>query len=137
MTRSRNKTNAVKVELDGRVFDSKKEAKRYAELKLLEKAGKISELRCQVKYELIPAQYETIDTGEVFRKGNLKGEKKYKKTCLERAWTYTADFVYIQDGKEVVEDVKGYRDPSSGTYARYTLARKMMLHKYGIKIQEV
>ena len=94
----------------GKVFDSKKEANRYCELHLLEKAGKIKSLRCQVKYELIAKQ---------------KGEHRNERNC-----TYIADFVYEQDGKEVVEDTKGVRT------AVYVVKRKLMLEKYGISIVE-
>lgn len=41
------------------------------------------------------------------------------------------------DGKTVVEDVKGYRDPSSAAYAKFVIKRKLMLERYGIQIQEV
>ena len=75
------------VKTDG--FDSKREAKRAAELRLLERAGEITNLHFQVQYVLIPAQYE--------------GGK-----CVERACTYEADFVYVRDGKTVVEDAKGF-----------------------------
>lgn len=103
---------------DGIEFDSRKEAARYAELVLLQKAGNISDLRLQVKYELIPAQY-------------IDGK------CAERAVSYKADFVYIRDGETIVEDVKGYKDPKSTAYAQYTIKRKLMLQKYGIRIREV
>ena len=51
--RSRNKFGAVKVKLDGHTFDSKAEAKRYGELKLLERAGKITDLEVHPKYDLV------------------------------------------------------------------------------------
>lgn len=76
-------------ELDGIKFHSAKEAKRYAQLKLYEKGKLISDLRLQVKFELIPKL--TINN----------------KT--ERSISYVADFVYMQDGKQVVEDVKGMK----------------------------
>lgn len=88
------------------VFDSGREAERYYELRLLERAGKISGLRRQVPYVLIPAQ---------------KGE---------RACKYIADFVYMENGEEIVEDCKGYRTEV------YRLKRKMMLYIHGIKIRE-
>ena len=75
-------------------YDSKKEAKRAAELKLLEKAGVISNLQEQVVYELIPAQYRIVN-----------GKKK----CIERAMKYIADFQYVENGDTVVEDAKGFR----------------------------
>ena len=103
-----------KVMLNGLWFDSMKEAKRYTELSLLQKAGKITDLQTQVKYELIPAQK---------RNGKV----------VERAVHYIADFVYTEDGETVVEDVKS---PATKTPV-YTLKRKLMLWEYGIKIREV
>lgn len=121
-----------KVTVDGIEFDSKKEAQRYAELKLLQRAGKISGLELQRVFELIPAQYET------FPRYGKKGQPlKDGKRCLEQSVVYKADFVYIQDGEIVVEDVKGYRDPASAGYAKFVLKRKMLLYFYGIKIKEI
>lgn len=110
MRKYRNK----KVSLDGMVFDSKLEARRYQELKLLERAGEIEELRTQVKYTLIPSQ-------------------KLDNRVVERAVTYTADFVYRlkSSGETVVEDTKGMKTD------KYILKRKMMLYFHGIKIKEV
>lgn len=124
-----------KVFYDGIEFDSKKEAARYAELKLLEKAGKIKNLELQKVYELIPAQFE--ETGEVYTKGKNAGQPKRGK-CIEQSVTYKADFSYIdENGKQVVEDVKGYRDPAGGAQARYIIKRKLMLYVHGIKITEI
>lgn len=118
-----------KITLDGITFDSRKEANRYRELKLLEKAGKISHLRLQVKFILIPAQYE--QSKEKYQRGAKKGLYKRGK-LLERECAYIADFVYIDaDGKKIVEDTKGMRTKD------YIIKRKLMLHKYGIKIKEV
>ena len=124
-----------KILYDGIEFDSKKEVKRYSELKLLERAGKIKDLELQKVFVLIPAQYE--QTNEVYKKGAKQGQPKRGK-CIEQAVTYKADFVYInENGKQVVEDVKGYRDPSSGAFARYIIKRKLMLYIHGIKIVEI
>lgn len=124
-----------KVTYDGIEFDSKKEVKRYIVLKDLEAAGKITGLELQKVYTLIPAQYE--ETGEVYTKGKNAGKPKRGK-CIEQAVTYKADFAYIDEsGMQVVEDVKGYRDPASGSYARYIIKRKMMLYFYGIRITEI
>lgn len=102
-----NKYGARKVTApDGQVFDSRREYRRYCELKLLERAGKISALCRQVKYVLIPKQ---------------EGE---------RACTYVADFVYLQDGEQIVEDCKGYQTEA------YKIKRKLMLFQYGIRIKE-
>ena len=135
--RSKNKLGNKKVVCDGIEFDSKREAKRYAELKLLLRAGKISDLRLQVCYELIPTAYEDIPTGEIYKRGEHKGEPKMKRVCIEHGVDYIADFVYTENGKTVVEDAKGYRDPHSATYMIFVIKRKLMLHRYGIRVREV
>lgn len=104
--------------------DSKREAKRKQELELLERSGAISDLNCQVPFELIPAQYEYP-----------MGDKGKRGRCLERACSYIADFVYMKDGERIVEDVKGYK--GGGAYSVYTIKRKLMLERYGIRIKEV
>lgn len=116
-----NKYSAEKIEIGGMKFDSKKEARRYGELKMLEDAKIITGLRRQVKYVLIPSQRD--------EKGKV----------IERECAYYADFVYFdtEKGETVVEDVKGYRDSNSAAYAKYTIKRKLMLERYGIRIKEV
>lgn len=110
-----NKYNAKKVVIDGEVFDSRKEYYRWCDLRLLERAGKISELKRQVKYVLIPAQRD--------ENGKL----------IEREVSYIADFEYRQDGVRVVEDTKGYK--RGAAYQLFTIKRKLMLLK-GIKVKE-
>lgn len=102
-----SKYNAKKTMVDGLVFDSKREAARWCELKLLERGGEITDLRRQVRYRLIPSQDG------------------------ERPCDYVADFVYTEKGREVVEDVKGHKTPE------YVIKRKLLQHTYGIKIKEV
>lgn len=126
--RSKEKYNAKKVVIDDITFDSKKEANRYCELKMLERAGKIKNLELQKVFELIPAQYEEND--EVYKSGKNAGQQKRGK-CIEKAVKYIADFVYTEDGKMVVEDTKGFRT------TEYILKRKMLLYFYGIRIKEV
>ena len=132
----RNKYGAKQITdpATGYVFDSKAEFYRWCELRLLERAGKISGLQRQVKYELLPAVYETIT-----RVSEKTGkELKPKQKLVEAAVNYIADFVYTDEhGKTVVEDVKGYREPSSAGYAKFVIKRKLMLHIYGIRIHEV
>lgn len=111
---------------NGQIADSRKEARRYEELLMLQRAGKISDLRSQVPYELIPAQYETYE-----RYGKNGNRLKDGIKLVERAATYVADFVYTEDGKTVVEDTKGVRT------ADYIIKRKLMLHIHGIRIQEI
>lgn len=135
--KNNTKLNNQAVVIDGIEFQSKKEGNRYCELKLLQRAGKISDLELQKRYELIPAQYETVETGEYYKVGPNKGQAKTKRVCIEQSIVYIADFVYKENGKTVVEDVKGFRDTASATYAKFVLKRKMMLWFYGIKIKEV
>lgn len=111
---------------NGQIADSRKEARRYEELLLLQRAGKISNLRSQVPHELIPAQYET------YERYGKKGQRLTDgKKLVERAVVYVADFVYIEDGKTVVEDTKGVRT------ADYIIKRKLMLYIHGIRIREI
>ena len=131
MKKYRNK----KVTIDGIVFDSTREARRYQELKLLQKAGKIESLELQKVFELIPSQWETIDTGECYKRGPKKGQPKIKEKCIERAVTYKADFAYIKGGRLIVEDAKGYK--GGGAYTVFKIKRKLLLWRYGIKIREV
>ena len=114
-----------KVTRDGMAFDSIKEYRRYCELRLLEKAGEISNLQRQVEFELIPAQREPNTVG--VRGGKIKGK------TLEHAVKYVADFVYTEDGQTVVEDVKS---PATKT-PEYVIKRKLMLWARGIQIKEV
>ncbi len=113
----------VKTTLDGISFDSRKEANRYAELRILEKAGLIQNLQMQVKYVLIPEQREPDTLGA--RGGVHKGR------LIEKECAYIADFVYEEDGKTVVEDTKGFRTKD------YIIKRKLMLKVHGIRIKEI
>lgn len=114
-----------KTEINGIVFDSAKEARRWQELKLLERAGKIAQLQRQQKFVLIPAQREKDAVGK--RGQPVKGK------LLESECAYYADFCYfdVERMAYIVEDVKGVRTPA------YVIKRKLMLHKYGIRIKEV
>ena len=101
-----SKYNNKKVVVDGILFDSKREADRYCELKLLERAGKIKDLQLQYRFVLQPS----------FRKnGKTVG-----------AITYVADFVYLdlERLRNVVEDAKGYKTEG------YKLKKKMFEYKY-------
>ena len=117
-------------------FASKKEYRRWKELCLLQRAGKITALQWQVPFELIPAQKRTVETGERYIKniparGIRAGDPKTKEVTLEQSCVYVADFVYREDGRQVVEDTKGVRT------ADYIIKRKLMLWVHGIKIKEV
>lgn len=95
-------------------FDSRKEARRFDELRLLQRAGAICDLERQKRYRLIPTQ--------------RVGGKVVEKPC-----DYIADFVYIDKatGKLVVEDTKGFKTKD------YIIKRKLMLERFGIQITEV
>ncbi len=123
-----------KTTIGGKEFDSKKESCRFQELQLLQWSGQIQNLQTQVKYVLIPTQREA--SFEVYKSGPNKGRRKPGKV-VEHECSYVADFVYTQDGETVVEDVKGYRDPSSAAYAKFVIKRKLMLERYGIRVKEV
>ena len=112
-----------KARYNGAVYDSRKEARRAAELFLLEKAGKITDLQTQVKFVLIPTQREPDTVG---KRGGIKKGKVIEKEC-----SYYADFVYKENGKTVVEDTKGFRTKD------YIIKRKLMLYVHGIKIKEI
>ena len=102
-----------KTVLDGIEFDSRKEANRWAELTLLQKAGEISELKRQVEFTLIPSQ--------------KRGGK-----VVERPVKYIADFTYRnRNGDYTVEDTKGFKVPE------YIIKRKLMLWEFGIQVKEV
>lgn len=112
-----------KCSYDGMTFDSKRERDRYCELRLMQMAGKISDLRCQVPFRLIPEQRLSDTLGP--RGGRRRGR------VIEKACDYVADFVYQEDGRTVVEDAKGHRTRD------YIIKRKLMLWVHGIRIQEV
>ena len=125
----RSKYGSKKIAVDGQVFDSQKEARRYGELKLLLAAGKISDLRTQVLYELIPTQFETYE-----RYGKRGKRLKDGLRVVERATDYVADFVYVENGKTVVEDVKSVATRKKESYI---IKRKLRLYLKKIKIKEV
>lgn len=107
-----NKYGNRKVTVNGIRFDSIKEASRYSDLLLLQRAGEISGLRLQVPYELVPKQKDS--RGRVIR-----------------PVVYIADFVYQEKGKQIVEDVKGYRTKE------YQIKKKLLKWRYNIEIMEV
>lgn len=105
-----SKYRARKTTVDGITFDSKREADRYLVLKGMEEDGAIEGLRRQVRYELVPA-FDVDGTHY-------------------RPVYYVADFVYVEDGREVVEDVKGVRTDV------YRLKSKLFARRYGMSVKE-
>lgn len=111
---------------DGIQHDSQKEARRWCELRLLERAGKITDLQRQVEFELIPAQYENYE-----RYSKKGGKLADGMRLVERKCCYVADFVYIENGVKVVEDTKGVKTKD------YIIKRKLMLYVHHVRIKEV
>lgn len=116
-TAKRNKFNAQKVELDGMTFDSKKEHKRYIELKAMQQRGEICSLEHHTKFELAP-------------RTKLEGEKRAKP-----ALRYFADFTYyISTGEYIVEDVKS---AATRKLASYRNKKHLMKTVFNIDVREV
>lgn len=119
-----SKYHSKKVLWNGMTFDSKKELKRYQELLLLQRAGKILGLARQQRYEIVPEHREPSTVG---KRGGVK-----RGAIIERARYYVADFVYVipETGQLVVEDCKGFRT------AEYRLKKALMYDRYKIRITE-
>jgi hypothetical protein len=101
----KSKYNAIPVVIDGRRFASRREGARYIALQALEREGVIRDLECQPRYSIA---FDGV------------------KIC-----TYVADFRYVQDGKTIVEDVKGVRT------SVYKLKSKLMLALHKVAITEI
>lgn len=112
MWNARPKYRNKKCEFRGMVFDSILERDRFIILEADQRDGKISDLRRQVRFTLIPSQ-------------RIGGK------VVERECAYIADFVYLKDGKMVVEDTKGFSTPE------FIIKRKLMLYVHHIRVQEV
>lgn len=106
-----SKYRAFKTTVGGITFDSGLEAKRYTQLKILEAAGTIKHLQIQPKF-------------------NLMDRYKYDGKTI-RAIYYIADFVYEENGKRIVEDVKGIRTKD------YIIKSKLFIKKYIIDQKDV
>ena len=89
-----NKYHNVKTVVNGIKFDSRKEAERYNELKMLERCGVISNLELQKKFEICPKKYAN-----------------------KRARYYVADFVYVENGQKVIEDTKSFITKKNAVYS--------------------
>jgi hypothetical protein len=102
---TRHKYGARKVTVDGITFDSRGEANRYGELRLMERAGLIRDLKLQPEFTLVDAFTDA------------EGKRW-------RAIRYRADFQYVEAGRTVVEDFKGLET------ATFKLKRKLFLNRY-------
>ena len=101
--KARSKYHNTKTEVDNIVFDSKKEALRFQELSMLEKAGVIKNLERQKRFEVVP------------------------KTKDEKAVYYYADFTYTENDKLICEDVKSIATKRNPTYI---IKRKLFKYRY-------
>ena len=126
-----SKYHSKKVKTKAGKFDSKLEYYRYLMLAKAEQQGLISDLRRQVEYELIPRQTEQEITEETVQlKTRVKTKVKVVTKVVERSCSYKADFVYVKDGKEIIEDTKGMHTPD------YIIKRKLMRYQ-GHPIREI
>lgn len=107
---SRSKYGAVRVGVDNYLFDSKKEALRYGELRLMKHAGMIQDLQVHPSYELHCAGVKVA--------------------------TYIADFSFVdcENGEVVIEDCK---NPATAKLAVYRLKKRMVAAEYGVVIREL
>jgi hypothetical protein len=108
----RSKYRAVKETVDGITFDSKAEARRYGELRVLEKGGAIRDLRLQPEFTLCPWM---TDHSDIVPLGKYRGDFAYE----------------MPDGSVVVEDVKGFSTPL------YRWKKKHVEAQYGITVREI
>ena len=130
MNWSRSKYKAVKTTIDGITFDSKKEAKRYTELKLLEKAGHITHLELQPEYQITINGAKICKYKADFRYFTVRQENNALSYNSKGEWqtpTMTGD----KEG-QIVEDVKGFKTPI------YRLKKRLVEASYpGTLIKEV
>lgn len=116
-----------KKEVDGILFDSTAEADVYVILKRLAAEGRISDLKRQVPYELIP------EVREEYVK-HLKTKDKVLTRQVQKNITYVADFVYLKDGRKIVMDVKSKATAGDPVFQ---LKKKMMRAILGISVDAV
>ena len=121
----KNKFNNRKIVFQGETYDSQLELSRFIFLSNREKEGEITNLRRQVEYLLIPAQYGT----EI---KHLKTKDKEVRVLLERSCSYVADFVYERNGKVIVEDCKGSKYIIT---ADFKIKKKLMLWVHQIQVK--
>ena len=130
MNWSRSKYKAVKTTIDGITFDSKKEAKRYTELKLLEKTGMITHLELQPEYQITINGAKICKYKADFRYFTVRAENNERSYNSKGEWqtpTMTGD----KEG-QIVEDVKGFKTPI------YRLKKKLVEASYpGTLIKEI
>lgn len=113
----KNKFNARKTKVDGHTFDSAKEAKRYAELRILEKQGVISNIKLQPKYMLVVNNLPVLIKSARYPNG--------------RQASYRADFTYVENGQIIVDDVKSKATDTEASRLRRALVEAI----YGVEVR--
>ena len=135
--RPRSKYGAVKTTVDGFTFDSKKEARRYAELLLLMKAGEVRQIVLQPVFDLFVHE---LTVAARFKRIAARLKRQRDPIKPTKVGTYVADFQYEEKGlsacenerwHKVIEDVKGVKTPL------YRWKKKHVEAQYGIQIREV
>lgn len=129
ISKKRSKYGNEKVVYEGEKFDSKKELARWLFLKGAEERGEISDLKRQVRFELLPAVKEEYVV-------HLKTKDVTKTKVVQQAVFYRCDFTYAKNNVIIVEDVKA-APKSTALDKTYTLKKKMMKSLKGIDIKEV
>lgn len=121
----KSKYRNIKTVVDGITFDSKKEAKRYQELKLMEKAGEIENLEYQKIYDLV--------IKDMHPEGQMRGDVMVSICKYKADFSYSIPFSPGVWGKDVVEDVKS---EITRKLPAYRIKKKLMKAIYGIDILE-
>ena len=122
--KKRSKYKNTKIITSEGVFDSQLEYDYYVYLKMRERIGEISNIRRQVVFELIPRQTESV----IYT--TKRGIQKTKEVFKEHPVRYKADFVYTENGIEIIADTKGFKTKD------YIIKRKLMRYQ-GHPITEV
>jgi hypothetical protein len=119
----KSKYFAIPTTVDGIKFASKKEARRYGELRLLDRAGVIMKLECHPKYNLTIAGEPMMSPSN--RQIRYEGDFRYE----ERV---DAD---SDDWEIVIEDCKGYLPKANPVYRLFSLKRAVIKAMTGIDIR--
>jgi hypothetical protein len=114
-----NKYGASKVVFNGTTFDSKYERDRYIYLLSMQKKGEISQLRMQVRFRIIKKVVKLIPV-------QLKTKVRYNQRVVEKEALYTCDFLYVENGKYIIEE---FKSAMTAELPDYVLRRKLMVNK--------
>ena len=113
------KYGSTKVVFKGIKFDSTYERDRYIHLLHMQREGRISQLRLQVSFNIIPQTTKMVEE-------QLKTKVRYKKVVVEQDADYTCDFIYLEDGVYIMEE---FKSEMTSKLSDYILRRKLMIRK--------